>query len=487
MKPQMLFNSLPFAAFFVVFFLLYWFVFNKDHKLQNIFLLVGSYVFYAWWDWRFLFLLIGSSALNFFLGLEMGRTTKEKYRNVLVCVGLLQCLGSLIFFKYVNFFIKSLIQASAAFNVKWDIYTVNLLLPLGISFYTFRIIAYLLDIKKGSIKPNTDWVVFFSYIAFFPCIISGPIDRPKTMMPQLEKKRIFDYNQAVDGMRQILWGLFKKIVIADNCAGFTSTVFDHYRTLPASSLLFGAFLATIQIYADFSGYSDMAIGFSNLIGFRVTRNFNTPFFSQNIAEYWRRWHISLTSWLTDYVFTPLSIYFRDYGKAGLILAILINFTLIGIWHGANWTFVLFGFLNGCYYIPLILRGTINRKQITAKPGSLPSIKTLANMAGTFILVMFTLVLFRSATVGQAFQFYGRLFSRSLFSMPVIAEKVNIIATLFFIVVLFTVEWIQKNRQHALQIDFIERFAWRALIYYSLIFFILFFSATKSTDFIYIKF
>jgi alginate O-acetyltransferase complex protein AlgI len=483
----MLFNTLPFAAFFAFFFLLYWFVFNKNQKFQNMLILSGSYIFYAWWDWRFLFLLIGSSALNFLLGLAIGKTTKEKNRNILVWIGLFQCLGSLILFKYCNFFINSLLQVSAVFNMKWDIYTVNLLLPLGISFYTFRIIAYLLDIKKGSIQPTTDWVIFFSYVAFFPCIISGPIDRPKTWIPQLEKKRVFNNNQAVDGMRQILWGLFKKIVIADNCAGFTSAVFDHYRTLPASSLLFGAFLATIQIYADFSGYSDMAIGFSNLLGLSVTRNFNTPFFAQNIAEYWRRWHISLTSWLTDYVFTPLSIYFRDYGKTGLILAILINFTLIGIWHGANWTFVLFGFLNGCYYIPLISRGTINKKQKTGKPGSIPSLKSFANMAGTFMLVMFTLVLFRSATVTQAFQFYGRLFSRTLFSIPVITEKVNIAATLFFIVVLFATEWIQKNRQHALQIDFIEKFAWRALIYYSLVFFILFFSATKSTDFIYIKF
>jgi D-alanyl-lipoteichoic acid acyltransferase DltB (MBOAT superfamily) len=479
----MLFNSVPFVLFFTIFFLLYWFVFNKNLGLQNILILAGSYVFYAWWDWRFLFLLVGSSALNYFLGIWIAKSKTEKYRNILLWVGLAQSLSSLLFFKYFNFFIKPFIMAFSAFNIKADIYTLNIILPLGISFYTFRTLSYLLDIKKGKIKPTTNWVVFFSYVSFFPCVISGPIDRPKTLIPQLQNKRVFNYSQASDGMRQILWGLFKKIVIADNCAVFATQIFGNYKTLPASSLILGAFWFTIQIYTDFSGYSDIAIGVANLLGIRVTKNFDSPFFSQNIAEFWRKFHISLTSWLTDYVFTPLSIYFRNYGKFGLILAILINFTVIGIWHGANLTFVLFGFLHGCYYIPLILNGTINKRKKTNSA----SFKAGINMVATFILVMFTYIVFRADSVAQAIDYYRHLFSRSLFYAPVITEKVNTIAALSAFVIVMLAEWFQKNKQHALQIDFIKQFRVRALIYFSLIFAILFFSATKGTEFIYFKF
>ncbi len=479
----MLFTSLPFVVFFSLFFLLYWFVFNNSTKLQNLLLLAGSYFFYAWWDWRFLFLLIVSSILNYFLGLGIANSKNSKYRIFFLWIGLIQGLGSLFFFKYFNFFVKSLAGAFSVFHIRLDIYTLNIILPLGISFYTFRTISYLLDIKNGKIKPTTDWLVFFSYVSFFPCIISGPIDRPKTLIPQLEKKRTFDYEQASDGMRQVLWGLFKKIVIADNCAGFVTDTFNHYQTLPASALLFCSFLSIIQVYADFSGYSDIAIGVSNILGIKVTRNFNSPFFAQNIADFWRRWHISLTSWLTDYVFTPLSIYFRDYGKTGLILAILVNFTLIGIWHGANWTFIVFGFLNGCYYIPLILRGTLNKKKKTTDN----QLGLFANMAGTFILVMFTFIIFRADSLSQAFDYYHRLFSVSIFSGFVINEKINIIVTLICIALMFAAEWLQQDKQHALQIDGIKKFALRALIYYGLVLIILSFSPTKNADFIYFKF
>jgi len=480
----MLFTSLPFVCFFVIFFLLYWYVFSGNLKLQNVLILTGSYVFYAWWDWRFLFLLIGSSALNYILGIYIDKSKNEKQRSLLLWIGLVQGLGCLLFFKYFNFFIKSFISAFGAFNVKADIYTLNIILPLGISFYTFRTISYLLDLKSGKIKPATDWVVFFSYVAFFPSLLSGPIDRPKTLIPQLEKKRVFDYSQASDGMRQILWGLFKKIVIADNCSLFNAGIFDHYKTLSASSLLFGAFLFTIQVYADFSGYSDMAIGLANLLGFKITRNFNYPFFAQNIADFWRRWHISLTSWLTDYVFMPLSVYFRDYGKSGLILAILINFTLIGAWHGANWTFVFFGFLNGCFYIPLVLRGTLNKKK---KAGGQSALKAFANMAGMFILLMFTFLIFRADSLSQAFDYYGKLFSSSLFSGFVITEKLNTAVILLCIAIMLLAEWLQRDKQHALQIDAIKIFPVRALIYFGLIFVILSFNATKNADFIYFKF
>jgi len=423
-------------------------------RLQNGLLLVGSWLFYAWLDYRYLFLLIVASVLSYFLGMGIGRTSNERYRKFFLSAGLLLGLGCLFFFKYFRSF-----------------------LPLGLSFYTFRMLSYLLDIKSNKIAPTKDWVVYFSYIAFFPCIVAGPIDRPGALIPQLEQPRVFDYHRAADGMRQILWGLFKKIVIADNCAVFTDEVFGHYSNWPGISLWMGAFLYTIQIYADFSGYSDMAIGLSSVLGFRVTRNFHYPFFARNIADFWRRWHISLTSWLTDYVFTPLSIYFRDYGRRGLILAILITFIAIGIWHGPNWTFVVFGLLHGCYYIPLILRGTMNKK---AKGGFL-------SMAFTFLQVMGAFILFRSASLAAAAGYYRRLFSGNFFSGFSIFQKVNAAATAIGIASLFAVEWLQRDKEHPLQIDAIRPFAVRALIYYALIGVILTFSPAKFTDFIYIKF
>jgi alginate O-acetyltransferase complex protein AlgI len=478
----MIFTSAQFVIFFSLFFLLYWIVFNKNLQLQNIFILLGSYLFYAWWDWRFLFLLIASSGLNYFLGIWIAKSKSQKHRNILLWIGLIQGLGSLLFFKYYNFFIESFIASFSRFNVSLDIHTLNIILPLGISFYTFKTISYLLDIKKGKIEPTFNWVIFFSYVAFFPGLLAGPIDRPKTLIPQLTKLRVFNYAQASDGMRQILWGVFKKVVIADNCAAFTNMVWDNYQTASASTLLFSAFLYTVQIYADFSGYSDIAIGVANLLGIKITRNFNFPFFSQNIADFWRRWNISLTSWLTDYVFTPLSIYFRHLAKMGMIIAILINFTVIGIWHGANWTFILFGFLHGCYYIPLILGGTINKKSKTS------GIKYPAiNMLGTFLLVMFTFVIFRSADISQAFDYFGRLCSPSIFSGIYFYEKVNMAAALLGIVVMVIAEWLQRDKDHALQVDAIKSFRARALIYTFLIIMVLVFSPTVYADFIYFKF
>jgi alginate O-acetyltransferase complex protein AlgI len=445
---------MPFSLLlaFPLFFCLYWYGCNDRLRLQNVLLLIGSYAFYAVWDWRFLPMLIGSSLLNYFLGIGIHRTANESSRRWLLAIGLVQGLGCLLFFKYFHSF-----------------------LPLGLSFYTFRTLSYLLDIKKGKIEPTRDWVVFFAYIAFFPCIIAGPIDRPGVAIPQLQSRRTFDTARASDNMRQILWGVFKKIAIADNCAVFTTDIFDNYHSLPGISLWIGAFLYTIQIYADFSGYSDIAIGVAGLLGFRVTKNFNFPFFARNIADFWRRWHITLTTWLTDYVFTPLSIYFRDYGKAGLVIAILINFTLIGIWHGPNWTFVVFGFLHGCYYIPLLL----GRWR--------PPLGRIGRMAGTFLLVMGTFILFRADSLGHAMGYYQRLFTAPFLTGFSIYQKVNVAATALGIAILFTAEWFQQDKEHVLQIDFIKSAFARALIYYSLVGFILLFSPAKFTDFIYIRF
>ncbi len=406
----MIFNSLEFLLFFLAFFFVYWFAGKKKLSAQNLILLVGSYVFYALWDWRFLFLLILTSLVNYGIGTAIHGASSEKKQKHWMWAGVAYAILTLAYFKYMNFFIHSLIDLFALVGVDLHIHTLHIILPLGISFYTFRVLSYILDIYKGRIKPERNLISFLAYVAFFPCLMSGPIDRARTFLPQMNKPRSFEFGYASEGLKLILWGLFKKIVIADNCAEITNQVFDNYAALPLDTLLVGALYYTIQIYADFSGYSDMAIGVGRLLGFQVTRNFNYPYFSQNIAHYWRNWHMSLTSWLTEYVFTPLSIRFRDYGKAGLILAIIINFLIVGIWHGDNWTFVLFGLLHGCYFIPLILKGNMNKRIKPLKGRALPPPKVLLSIVATFLLVMFTNIIFRSDSVSDAVLYFGRMFS-----------------------------------------------------------------------------
>lgn len=483
----MVFNSIPFTLFFLIFFFLYWFVFKRNLKAQNFLLLAASYFFYAWWDWRFLLLLIGVSILNYYLGIQIPKVTSNSRRRLLLFIGLLQGIGALVFFKYFNFFLTSFVDAFQFFNVHLNLHTIRIILPLGISFYTFRTLSYLLDIDKGKIEPVTDWVVFFSYVAFFPSLISGPIDRATLLVPQLEKKREFSYDMAVDGFRQILWGLFKKLVVADNCGIYTNQVWDNYDTMPASSLILGLFLYTIQIYADFSGYSDMAIGFARLIGFNITKNFDFPFFTQNIAEFWQRWHISLTSWMTEYVFTPLSIRFRDWGNNGLIVAILINFFIIGIWHGANWTFVVFGLLHGSYYIPLILKGKIFKRKKSLKGKLIPSFTEFRNMVGVFLMAMVGFVIFRSDNMTEAIEFYKNMFSMSAFTMPRIEGKLGALLTLGFVFVMMMIEWFGKSGNYAIEGvgQAMPKYV-RWAFYYVLIIVIFFFSAT-SKEFIYFQF
>ena len=480
----MVFNSVSFLLFFITFFLIYWFGFGKNLKLQNGLLLVGSYVFYAWAEWHFLFYLIGVSVLNYFLGIYIEKSNSEKKKKLLLYIGLLLGIGSLAYFKYYNFFITSIKDTLATVNISFGLTTLNVIIPLGISFFTFRTISYLLDIKNEKIVATKDGIVFLNYIAFFPSVLSGPIDKARTFIPQLEKSRSFDFDFATDGLKQILWGLFKKLVIANNCATIVNTIFHNYDDLPSSTLWLGMVLYSIQVYADFSGYSDMAIGVSKLLGFQVSKNFDFPFFAQSIPEYWRKWHISLTSWLTEYVFTPLSIQFRDYGKQGLILAIVINFVICGIWHGANWTYVLFGLFHGLFFIPAILNGTMNKKKKVAKNSILPTFKELFNIITTLIPVMLTFVLFKSDTVAQAFGYYGTMFS---FTKATVTNPVAIpFYVTFLILFCFAIEWLGKNNEYAIRQLFSRSIVLRGLFYFFLITAIFIFSA-KEQQFIYFQF
>jgi D-alanyl-lipoteichoic acid acyltransferase DltB (MBOAT superfamily) len=327
-------------------------------------------------------------------------------------------------------------------------------------------------------------------VAFFPCILSGPIDRPATLIPQLQSKRIFDYALSVDGLRQFLWGLFKKIVIADNCAIYTNYVFGDYQTLSGSTLLIAAILYSFQVYTDFSGYSDMAIGVGKLLGFRLTRNFNFPLFAQNIADFWRRWHISLTSWLTDYIFMPLNVKWRDKGNTGMILSIVITFVICGLWHGANWTFVVWGAYHGLLFIPLILsRAMFKKTKIEVYKWGFPKWKTLGNMLFTFGLVTLGLIIFRAETLGQGFEYLRRICNASLLRMPDFNDKFIFSVLLIWISILFIVEWSQRNQQHGLETF---GFGWNKWIRYSFYFILSLITLVGSingepSDFVYFKF
>lgn len=445
----------------------------------------------GWWDIRFLLVLISSSIINYVLGIYIAKAEdNEKRQRLLLWLGLIHGLGSLLFFKYCNFFIQSFVGAFDAAGIHLNIHTLNIILPLGISFYTFRAMSYLMDVESGKTEPVKDWVVFFSYLSFFPSSLSGPIDKARDFVPQLEKNRTFDSAKATDGLRQILWGLFKKVVIADNCSSISTQIFEQYHIYPGSTLMLVAFLYTIELYADFSGYSDMAVGIARLLGFNCMNNFRLPFFAQNIAEFWQKWHISLTAWMTEYVFTPLSFIFRARGKGGTILAIIINFVLVGLWHGASWTFIVYGFLHGCYFIPLILKGTVNANKTIAPDRFFPTFKEFANVLGTFILVMLTLVIFNSHSLSQAVDYYKHLFTSSLFSATVLPEgmrSIKVILTLVFIGIMFIIEWIGRKQIYAianLGLNWYKPVRWT--MYYVFIFLIFYFSGSEQ-QFIYFQF
>ncbi|MBA7546369.1 Peptidoglycan O-acetyltransferase [subsurface metagenome] len=386
------------------------------------------------------------------------------------------------FFKYYNFFAENFINAFTIFGKHPDITSINIILPVGISFYTFQTLSYSIDVYRGKFKPTKDIIAFFAFVAFFPQLVAGPIERATNLLPQFYKKRYFEYNKAVDGMRQILWGLFKKIVIADNCARYVNVIFSNYSGYSGSTLVIGLLLFTFQIYGDFSGYSDIAIGTARLFGFSLMRNFAYPYFSRDIAEYWRRWHISLSSWFRDYVYIPLG---GSRGSTWMkIRNIFIIFLVTGFWHGANWTFIAWGFINACYFLPLMLMKQ-NRKylDVVAEGKILPNIKELFQIGATFFITCMARVFFRSESISGAFHYIRIMFSASLLTIPSILPRRLIPAIILFIVI----EWIQREKQHALQIDSFklpEIVKWG--LYYSLIIIIIVFGGTQQ-DFFYFQF
>jgi D-alanyl-lipoteichoic acid acyltransferase DltB (MBOAT superfamily) len=481
----MLFNSIEFVIFFAIVFVAYYSFFKEKTKTQNVFLLVVSYFFYGYANWKILPLLIVSTFVFYGLGIAIFAAQSQKKKSLLTTLGVIFGIAVLGYFKYTNFFISSFKELFESIGLQTNLHTFNIVVPIGISFYTFRLLSYVIDINRGKYEPTRDIVTFSTYVAFFPCILSGPIDRPNTFIPQLQKNRSLDYALVVDGMRQILWGLFKKMVIADNCALFTNDIFNNPAIYSGSTLILVAFLYTIQMYADFSGYTDMAIGVGKLLGFQVTKNFNYPLFAQNIADFWRRWHISLTSWLTDYVFMPLNIRWRDWGKWGMILAIIVDFAICGLWHGANWTFVLWGCYHGLLFIPLILSGSMFKKtKIETYKWGFPKIQTLGKMLLTFFWVTIGLVLFQADSVIHAWEFFSGIFSESLFSMSEIRTLVPPI--IFKISAFLFIEWCGRENQYGIEKTGLTwRKPYRYLLYYALLIAIM--RTKQSSEFIYFQF
>ncbi len=445
----MLFNSIDFAIFLPIVFILYWFVTAKNLKLQNLLIVIASYLFYSWWDWRFLSLILFSTIVDYSVGRLLRNEENQLKRKILLWTSILVNLGFLGFFKYYNFFLDNFITVFSFLGQEIQANSLNIILPVGISFYTFQTLSYTIDVYKRKLEPTKDFIAFSAFVSFFPQLVAGPIERATNLLPQFYNKRTFNYSKAIDGMRQILWGLFKKIVIADNCAEFANQIFNNSADMNGSTLVLGALFFTFQIYGDFSGYSDIAIGTSRLFGFDLMQNFNFPYFARDIAEFWRRWHISLSTWFRDYLYIPLG---GSRGSTKMkIRNTLIIFVVSGFWHGANWTFIIWGALNGLYFLPLLLTKN-NRKNLdTIAQGRLfPTAKEFFQILFTFCITVFAWIFFRAENMQHAIKYITGIFSFSLFSMPHHFGGLNTLITIILIVLFVLIEWNGRNSKYAIE-------------------------------------
>jgi alginate O-acetyltransferase complex protein AlgI len=482
----MLFNSISFAIFLPIVFLLYWFATKGNHKIQNVLLLVSSYYFYACWDYRFLFLLIFSTLLDYFTGIKISEAKNSTSKKNWLWLSIGINLGFLGIFKYYNFFSSSFADGLALLGVQVNPWTLQVILPVGISFYTFHGLSYVIDIYKDRIKPERNFIDYSVFVSFFPLLVAGPIERATHLLPQIIKNRIFNYTKAVDGLRQILWGLFKKIVIADNCAEYANMIFNNSSEYSGSTLVLGALFFSFQIYCDFSGYSDIALGTARLFGIELLRNFAFPYFSRDIAEFWRRWHISLSSWFKDYLYIPLG------GSSGgtwqKIRNTFIIFLVSGFWHGANWTFIVWGLLNAIYIMPsIIFKSNRNNLDIVAKGKYLPTVREFVSIGITFSLTNVAWVFFRANDVEHAFTYLSRTFSSALFAPPHFHEIGKAVPILILTALFMLVEWIGREQQYAIaQLGFKWPKPVRWSIYYGIVI-LIFYYAGNEQEFIYFQF
>ena len=483
----MLFNSFEFLIFLPIVFLLYWFVFDyairkckKQLLWQNLFVVVASYIFYGWWDWRFLILIAITTILSFLSGIGIEKAHTQRGKKAVMIANIVVNLGILGVYKYYDFFAE---QFAQLFGIESDFLLLHLILPVGISFYTFQALSYSIDVYRKQIQPTHDIVAFTAFLSFFPQLVAGPIERATNLLPQFQRKRHFDYTQAVDGMRQILWGLFKKIVVADNCAAYVDTVFADINTQSGSTLVLAAVLFTFQIYGDFSGYSDIAIGTAKLFGINLMRNFNVPYFSRDIAEFWRRWHISLTTWFRDYVYIPLGgsrpvvperlkakgeRRAARYIKWIAVRNTFVIFLLSGFWHGANWTFVLWGAYHALLFVPLLVMNKNRRFMDDERQWT-----DIPRMLLTFVLVVIGWIFFRASDMASCWDYFSGIWQLSLFTLPVVENSLLLWATIAAIIVMLIIEWTKQLPN-------------RWWLYYGLLVAIWWF-AGQDVDFIYFQF
>jgi len=488
----MLFNSISFALFLPIVFILYWFTANKSLKFQNLLLLVASYFFYSCWDWRFLFLLVFSTLLDYYTGIKMSDAKNKNTKKFWFWLSIGVNIGFLGVFKYYNFFAHSFSDAVSHLGFHLNPWTLKVILPVGISFYTFHGLSYVIDIYKGRIKAEKNFIDYSVFVSFFPLLVAGPIERATHLLPQIQKERNFDYSKAVDGLRQILWGLFKKVVIADQCAEYANMIFNnHSHGYSGSTLVLGAIFFTFQIYGDFSGYSDIALGTARLFGIELLRNFAFPYFSRDIAEFWRRWHISLSSWFRDYLYIPLGG-----SKGGTWMKVrntFIIFLVSGFWHGANWTFIVWGLLNALFIMPsIIFNKNRNNLDIVAQGKFFPSLKELVTMGITFGLTVFAWIFFRAENMAYATTFILDMFA-GLRSKGTYVQTISLIRTdigygVFISVAIFMmIEWIGREQQYAIAnfgLKWPKYVRW--LAYYVIVISIFYYSGSEQ-QFIYFQF
>lgn len=471
----MLFTSAEFLVFLPIVFAFYW-VLARQLRWQNAIIVVASYVFYGWWDWRFLLLIAFTSFCSWGSGLLIGKAESKKKAKAWMWFNIVLNLGILALFKYYDFFVG---EFARLFHVSSDGLLLRVILPVGISFYTFQALSYSIDVYRGKMKSTKDIVAFFAFISFFPQLVAGPIERATNLLPQFLKRREFHYDTAVDGVRQMLWGFFKKIVVADNCATYVDQIWSDIPGQGSLNLILAAVLFSVQIYCDFSGYSDIAIGCAKLFGIRLMRNFNVPYFSRDIAEFWRRWHISLTTWFRDYVYIPLGG--SRVGKLRIVRNTFVIFLLSGFWHGANWTFIAWGAFHAVLFLPLILLGKNRKHTDTVAAGRwLPNLKELGQMMLTFVLTVMGWILFRSQSIGEAVAFFAGIFANGI-SGASIPKR-----TLCFVTVLLVVEWLQRGREHGLELSGVRSGVVRYAFYVALLAVIFVFGVFNET-FIYFQF
>ena len=482
----MLFNSIDFAVFLPIVFLLYWLLTNKSLKLQNALIVLASYVFYGWWDWRFLSLILFSTLVDYTIGIKLKSEKNQTKRKILLWTSICVNLGFLGFFKYANFFLDNFTAAFSFFGSEIATHSLDIILPVGISFYTFQTLSYTIDVYKQKLEPTNDFIVFSAFVSFFPQLVAGPIERATNLLPQFYKKRTFELSKAVDGMRQILWGLFKKIVIADSCAELANQIFNNSAEMNGSTLVLGALFFTFQIYGDFSGYSDIAIGTSRLFGFNLMQNFKFPYFSRDIAEFWRRWHMSLSTWFRDYLYIPLG------GSRGgtwmKVRNTFLIFIVSGFWHGANWTFIVWGTLHAIYFLPLLLTNkNRNNLEIVAQGNYLPTARELLQMLSTFTLTVFAWIIFRANDITHAFHYISEIFSASILEAPKLTDSKEAIITMLLVFIFIFIEWLGRESQFALEhLGLKWKRPLRHALYYTIII-ALFWYNGKEQQFIYFQF